>query len=178
MLCGSSGPISNCHTAPDWHVMRLQSGIPVVGIAVVSIAVPVVSIAAVRIASVSIAEPHHFMWLQCWAGFKRKFLFSYLRENYAKSLRKFFAFAKVFAKIFHSECGSGFRNQLKVHPDPKHWWMIHKNNLKNFVFGGSLREHKNICKNKNIDKNKNLRKNFRESKNFRRKTKIIRPLCD
>jgi hypothetical protein len=51
MSCGSSRR----------HVMRLQSGIPVVSIAVVSIAV------------VSIAEPHHVMRLQCWVEFSRKY---------------------------------------------------------------------------------------------------------
>jgi hypothetical protein len=44
LSCGSS---LACHAAPVWHVMRLQSDIPVV------------SIAEVSIAAVRIAEPHH-----------------------------------------------------------------------------------------------------------------------
>jgi hypothetical protein len=60
--------------------------------------------------------------------------------------------------------------------------MIPKNHLKNFVFGGRLQEHKNICKNfcknKNFHENEHFRKNFRKSKNFWRKTKIIRSLCN
>jgi hypothetical protein len=67
-------------------VMRLQSGIPVVSIAEVSFAVVSIAVPLVIIAVVSIAEPHHVMRLQCWVGLKRKFLLSYLHENFAKSL--------------------------------------------------------------------------------------------
>jgi hypothetical protein len=31
---------------------------------------------------------------------------------------KIFCFEKVFAKIFHSECGSGYRSHLNMYPDP------------------------------------------------------------
>jgi hypothetical protein len=96
------------------HVTRLQSGIPVVSIVVVSSAE--VSIAVLV---VSIAEPHHVMRLQCFRFcIFAKFLLAFCE----KSLQKVF----VFAKTFHSECGSGFRNQLNVHPYPKHWWMKSK----------------------------------------------------
>jgi hypothetical protein len=76
----------------------------------------------------------------------------------------------------------------EVYPDPKHWWMFPKNHLKNFVLGGRLRKHKNICKNigakqkfsrkrKLSAKTKIYHEIFRESGNFAKTipgTKICR----
>jgi hypothetical protein len=42
----------------------------------------------------------------------------------AKVFAKIFSFVKFFAKIFHLECGSGFRSHLNVYPAPKHWVKI------------------------------------------------------
>jgi hypothetical protein len=42
---------------------------------------------------------------------------------------------KKITKIFHSECGSGFRSHLNLYPDPKHWWKIF---LKNNFFAKSF----------------------------------------
>jgi hypothetical protein len=117
---------------------QLKSGIPVVSIAVVSIAVVSIVVSVVIIAAISIPEPHpmlgraevkilYFVFMQ---KFREKFSLAF-----RKKAKEIFHFCKSFCKNFHSECGSGFRNS---HPDPKHCWMIPKNHLKNFIFGGRL----------------------------------------
>jgi hypothetical protein len=45
-------------------------------------------------------------------------------RKFAKTFAKMFVFSSFFAKIFHLECGSGFRSHLNVYPDPKHWLKI------------------------------------------------------
>jgi hypothetical protein len=64
-------------------------------------------------------------------GLKRKFLFSLFAKKSYKKLHKLcrfreksdkiFVCAKVFPKIFCSECVSGSRSQLNLYPGPKHW---------------------------------------------------------
>jgi hypothetical protein len=110
MLCGSSPA---CHAAPVQHVMRLQSGIPVVSIAVVSIAVPVVIIAAVSIAAASCHSApvlgrveEKILVFVFTLKFRKKFLLAFREKK--------FSFTQKFSR--------------------------------NFVFGGRLREHKNISK--------------------------------
>jgi hypothetical protein len=51
-----------------------------------------------------------------------------------------------------------------VYPDSEHWWMLSKNHLKIFSFGGRFREYKNICK--TMGENENFREIFRENENL------------
>jgi hypothetical protein len=66
-------------------------------------------------------------------------------ENFFRFSRKLLVFAKVFWKIFYSECGFGFRSHLNVYPDPNHFWKI-------------------FAKTTNFRENENFRENFRETK--------------
>jgi hypothetical protein len=55
-------------------------------------------------------------------------------------------------------------SQLNVYPDPKHWWMLPKNHLKKFIFGGRLRKIKKVCK--NIGESQNFHENYNYSQKF------------
>jgi hypothetical protein len=79
-------------------------------------------------------------------GLKQKFSFLYFREN------MFSLFAKKLTKScenirFRENFSFGMRIRIQdTYPAPKHWWMVPKNQLKKFGFGGRLREQ-NDCKN-------------------------------
>jgi hypothetical protein len=102
-------------------------------------------------------------------GLKRKFLFSYFRVN------SFSLFAKKLTKScenirFRENFSFEMRKRIPdTYPAPKHWWMVPKNQLKKFGFGGRLREQndcKNMGENKNFPKMNTVREIFCENKNF------------
>jgi hypothetical protein len=78
-------------------------------------------------------------------------------------------------KIFHSEGRSGSRRQLNVYSDPKHWWMLHKNHLKNFYFWRKASRTQKYLQ-KHGQKRKLLQKPSREQNFFTRKQKFLRQL--
>jgi hypothetical protein len=90
---------------------------------------------------------------------KKLFVFVFsqkLRKNFFSLFAKKVYENFVFAKIFHLECGSGFRSTLNEYPDPKHWLKIF---AKQKFFSKTIPGTTIFSENEN----------FRESKSFREK---------